>query len=70
MEEADALCDSVAILHRGRIAALGSPGELKAAVGGSATLDDVFLHFTGGGLEETGSFRETERARRLARRLS
>jgi ABC-2 type transport system ATP-binding protein len=70
MEEADVLCDSLAILHRGRIAALGSPEELKTAVGGSATLDDVFIHFTGGALEETASYRETERARRLARRFS
>ncbi len=70
MEEADVLCDSVAIMHRGQIAAVGSPEQLKAAVGGSATLDDVFVHFTGGALEEGSSYRETARARRLARRLS
>ena len=33
MEEADALCDRIAILDRGRIAALGRREELKAMVG-------------------------------------
>jgi ABC-2 type transport system ATP-binding protein len=32
IEEADALCHQVAILNRGRIAALGTPDELKARV--------------------------------------
>ena len=34
MEEADDLCDRVAIMHLGRLAALGSPAEL-AATGGA-----------------------------------
>ena len=33
MEEADQLCNRVAIMDRGRILALGSPGELKQSVG-------------------------------------
>jgi len=33
MEEADALCDRVAIMNRGRIAAIDSPQRLKARVG-------------------------------------
>jgi ABC-2 type transport system ATP-binding protein len=70
MEEADVLCDSVAIMHRGRIVAVGSPEELKAEIGGSASLDDVFVHFTGSALEEGSSYRETARTRRLTRRLS
>ena len=32
MEEADELCDDVAILHQGKVAALGSPASLKAQV--------------------------------------
>jgi ABC-2 type transport system ATP-binding protein len=36
MEEADALCDRLAILDRGRIVARGTPAELKARVGGSS----------------------------------
>ncbi|MGA2663374.1 MAG: ATP-binding cassette domain-containing protein [Nitrososphaerales archaeon] len=34
LEEADSLCDSVAIIDRGRIVATGSPSELKAGLGG------------------------------------
>jgi ABC-2 type transport system ATP-binding protein len=33
MEEADRLCDRVAIIDRGRLLALGSPAELKRSVG-------------------------------------
>jgi ABC-2 type transport system ATP-binding protein len=34
LDEADQLCDRLAIIDGGRIKALGSPGELKAALGG------------------------------------
>ncbi len=47
MEEADRLCDRVAILDHGKIVALGAPQELKPALGEGATLEDVFLHVTG-----------------------
>jgi ABC-2 type transport system ATP-binding protein len=70
MEEADNLCRRVAIMHLGKIAAIGSPDELKAAIGGEDnSLDDVFVHFTGNILESAGGYRETSRARRTARRL-
>ncbi|HSQ66042.1 MAG TPA: ATP-binding cassette domain-containing protein [Polyangiaceae bacterium] len=38
LDEADALCDRVAIVDAGRIVALGSPAELKARVPGSDTI--------------------------------
>ncbi len=70
MEEADSLCDRVAIMHLGKMVALGTPAELKASVGKpDATLDDVFTHYTGNTLESGGSYRETARIRRTARRL-
>jgi ABC-2 type transport system ATP-binding protein len=48
MEEADQLCDRVAIIDRGRIAALGTPARLKVGIGQpGATLEDVFIHLTG-----------------------
>ena len=47
MEEADALCDRVALMHLGTIRAEGSPDELKRALGPDATLEDVFRHATG-----------------------
>jgi len=41
MEEADRLCDRVAIMDHGRILALGTPEELKASVGA-----DTVVHVT------------------------
>jgi ABC-2 type transport system ATP-binding protein len=70
MEEADDLCSRVAIMHSGKVVVIGTPQELKAAVGGSeTTLDDVFVHFAGDTLESGGSFRETASERRMAKRL-
>jgi len=70
MEEADSLCNRVGIMHRGEIAVIGTPDALKATVGGEhPTLDDVFVHYAGDALESGGSYRETSRARRTARRL-
>ena len=47
MDEADQQCDRIALMHRGRIRAQGTPAELKAMVGEHATLDDVFRATTG-----------------------
>ena len=69
MDEADALCDQLAFMHFGQVMAAGSPSELKAAVGNGASLDDVFIHFTGSSIETGGTFRETSRTRRNTRRL-
>jgi ABC-2 type transport system ATP-binding protein len=43
MDEADRLCDRVAVLDRGQVIALDTPGHLKQA-GGS--LEDVFMRLT------------------------
>jgi ABC-2 type transport system ATP-binding protein len=51
MEEADRLCDRVAIVDHGRIVVEGTPDELKRTHGGAGTLEDVYLHTTGGRLE-------------------
>ena len=71
MEEADALCDRVALMHLGRIRTEGTPDELKDELGPEATLEDVFRHYTGGSLEEEtrGGLREVRSTRRTARRL-
>lgn len=37
MEEADALCDRVALMHHGALQAVGTPAELKAALSPEAT---------------------------------
>jgi ABC-2 type transport system ATP-binding protein len=72
MEEADVLCDRVALLHFGQKRAEGTPAALKSMIGPEASLEDVFRHFTGGTLDEDdakGGMREVRTARRTARRL-
>jgi ABC-2 type transport system ATP-binding protein len=72
MEEADTLCDRLALMHGGRIRAEGTPAELKAALGAGSTLDDVFRHFVGTAIEDeelTGGGRDVRRTRRTAQRL-
>jgi ABC-2 type transport system ATP-binding protein len=70
MEEADAYCRRVAIMDRGRLAAIGTPAELKAGVGRpDASLEDVFTSVTGSSLESGGSYREVRQLRRRVRRL-
>ena len=71
MEEADALCDRVGLMHRGRLRAVGAPAELKAALGPAATLEDVFRHWTGGQLDapEKGGLRGIRSTRRTAGRM-
>jgi ABC-2 type transport system ATP-binding protein len=70
MDEADRLCSRVAIMHLGKVVAIGTPSHLKASIGKeNATLDDVFVHYTGYEIETGGSFLETSRTRGVARRL-
>jgi ABC-2 type transport system ATP-binding protein len=70
MEEAERLCTRVAIMHLGKIVIHDSPARLKASIGDrEATLGDAFIHYAGDTLESGGSYRETSRGRRRARRL-
>ena len=70
MEEAEALCDEIAIMHTGRVAVVGKPDELRAGLGAGASMDDVFVRYAGGAIREGGEFREAARTRRTAQRLS
>src|SRR5256886_15986207 len=45
MDEADKLCDRIAIVDHGELKALDTPERLKAAVK-TDSLDEVFVHFT------------------------
>lgn len=69
MEEADHLCDELAILHQGRLAVTGAPEQLKRDVGPNASLSDVFAHYSGAVLEQGGHFRQIRETRRTAQRL-
>src|ERR1700756_5764963 len=53
MDEADAYCDRISLMHRGKIRVTGSPAELRAGLGEDATLDHVFRHYTGDTLDKT-----------------
>jgi len=53
MEEGDRLCERIAIIDRGTVVAEGAPAALKATVGRDATLEDVYLHYTGRAFEDT-----------------
>jgi ABC-2 type transport system ATP-binding protein len=74
MEEADALCDRVALMHRGQLRAMGTPAKLKSTLAPGATLEDVFRHYAASDLSEeaesAGSFREIRSSRRVARNAS
>jgi ABC-2 type transport system ATP-binding protein len=69
MEEAEVLCGRIAIMHRGRVVADGAPAALKAAIGPTSTLEDVFIKHTGGTVAEGGTYRDAASTRRTAHRL-
>ena len=64
MDEADRLCDRIAIINGGKIVALDTPRGLKQLVGarngsnGHTTMEDVFLTLTGRSLDD--DFEEEE----------
>jgi ABC-2 type transport system ATP-binding protein len=47
LEEAEQICDTVAIVDEGRYITGGAPPELVAATPDCRRLEDVFLHYTG-----------------------
>ncbi|MBD2434699.1 MULTISPECIES: ABC transporter ATP-binding protein [Fischerella] len=70
LEEADSLCNRVTIMNRGKEIVTGAPSELKAAIAKpNATLDDVFIYYTGDELASGVSYYDTAKTRRNAQRL-
>ncbi|MCH5677438.1 ABC transporter ATP-binding protein [Streptomyces gilvus] len=76
MDEADQYCDRVALMHRGRVRALGTPTELRQGLADRRgtdtlpTLEDVFRDVAGSGLDdESGDFRDVRSTRRTANRV-
>lgn len=69
MEEAEGHCDRMAIMHLGKMAALGSVKKLEASLGdGPHTLDEVFVHYAGSALDSGGSFRDASSERAAEQR--
>jgi ABC-2 type transport system ATP-binding protein len=62
MEEADRLCDRIAIIDDGHIVALDTPKELKALIpttnGDKPTMEDVFIALTGRTFEDAEAEKE------------
>jgi ABC-2 type transport system ATP-binding protein len=56
LDEAERLCDRIALINDGRVVAEGTPGELMSLVardyGKEPTLDNVFMTFTGKSLDD------------------
>ncbi len=69
MQEADLLCETIAFMHQGTIKTIGTPAELKATLGPTATLGDVFIHYTGADISEGGDLRDVARTRLTSQRL-
>jgi ABC-2 type transport system ATP-binding protein len=56
LEEAESHCDRIAIMHLGKVAALGSCAELERSLGDHRSLNDVFVHYAGNALDSGGRF--------------
>ena len=69
LEEAETHCDRIAIMHLGKVAALGTCRELEASLGAGHTLNDVFDHYAGSALDAGGNFRSVAAERATAQRL-
>lgn len=71
MEEAQELCDRIAIMDKGRIGVMGTLKELRKKAGmPRATMDELFVHFVGPSeTGEQGGLANVKRTRRIAQRL-
>ncbi len=73
MNEAEILCDRVAILHKGKLIALDTPEALKQLAprtnGQLPSLEDVFIHLTGDKLTDEEK-EDLEAAQKVARALA
>ncbi len=58
MEEADRLCDRIAIVDHGTLVALGTPTELKSSVPGSDVVQVQFAHDRAEWAERMGKFQD------------
>jgi ABC-2 type transport system ATP-binding protein len=69
LEEAESHCDRIAIMHQGKVAALGTCQELEASLNsGDRTLTAVFAHYAGSALDSGGTFRDVSTERMTEQR--
>jgi ABC-2 type transport system ATP-binding protein len=72
MNEAERICDRIAIMKKGQIVAQGSLEELKDAINDkNANLEDIFIKLTGESLDEdTQDLKSIRKTRDVIKRLS
>ena len=69
MEEADEVCNRVAIINQGKLAVIDTVANLKKKTGKKgATLEDAFIVLTGNKIQEQGNFRAIRETRQIERR--
>jgi len=64
MDEAERLCDRVAVVDRGKVIALGTPAELVASIGGQQVIE---VGFENGVVLEDGELQRLPGVRRVSR---
>jgi len=70
LEEAQSYCDRIAIMHLGKMDALGTCKELEASLDGDGhTLNDVFVHYAGSAIDSGGNLHDVGAERATAQRL-
>ncbi|GAB6140571.1 ATP-binding cassette domain-containing protein [Methylosoma difficile] len=69
MEEAETLCDTLAILQSGRVSVVGTPADLRLGIGVDATMDDVFIHYAGNLQHEGDSYSNVAQSRHSTQRF-
>ena len=69
MEEAEQICNELAILQHGSIVVQGKKNALKEMVGQDATLGDVFRHFCKDMPETATSYHHVKNIRKTIRRM-
>ena len=69
LEEAESHCDRIAIMHLGKLGALGTCKELEASLGPGHTLNDVFTHYAGNAVDSGNNFRAVSAERATAERV-
>jgi ABC-2 type transport system ATP-binding protein len=70
MEEADKLSDHIAFLSRGKLAAIGTPEQLKKSLNKeNVTMNDVFIHYSQESIDSERGFHDVATERKTTSRL-
>jgi len=63
MEEAEILCDDIAIMQQGKIVVQGDIKSLKETIGEHASLSDVFVHYCDNSMVDRGNYKDARQTR-------